>query len=278
MITRRNFIQTSLQTSALLAADFSLGSFANKQQHSIGVLLGTVEKFMTEDADATLKKIAAIGFKEIEYPRTYGYAADNLKSIIKKYKLTSLGGGENITNLTNHFAVYVQEYNEMGKQYVFCYWGWFDNGKNKTIEDWKKQCDILNKLGEKYRQQGLRLAYHNHDIEFAVTENQIPYDVLLQNTNPEFICFEMDIWWIVKGGANPLDFIAKYPGRFEVCHIKTAGLLAGNEEAQNLNYKEVLSNSAKAGLKHFILENEPGIENPFNYFEKSYAYIKGILQ
>ena len=274
---RRHFINLATQAGVALCFADQLSALNLKKKPSIGVLLGSVEKYMTENADDTLGEISAMGFKELEFPRTYGYPVDKLKAIINNHKLTALGGGDNITHLNNNFAEYAAEYNEIGKQYVFCYWPWFDGGLNKTIDDWKKQAEVLNKLGERYKKEGLRLAYHNHNIEFAETEKQIPYDILLQNTNPEFLTFQMDIWWIRKGGQWPLDFIEKYPGRFEVCHIKTAGLIKGNEEVQNLDYRKVLEKSKSAGFKHFVLENEPEIEDPFTYFQKSHALINSYF-
>ncbi|MBC8110143.1 MAG: sugar phosphate isomerase/epimerase [Verrucomicrobia bacterium] len=277
MLSRRKFIDLLTQTSLALAVAGNEAIASNAKHPSIGLLLGTVEKEMTADPAGTLKKIAAIGYKELEYPRTYGYAANTLKQLIKKNKLVSIGGGNNITELTNRFADYADEYSKMAKKYVFCYWPWFDGGTNKSTDDWKKQAEILNKLGQKYKSAGLRLAYHNHEIEFKETEKQIPYDILLQYTDPELITFQMDIWWIRKGEQMPLDYITKYPGRFEVCHIKTAGLIQISEAVQQLNYKEIFTQSAKAGFKHYILENEPGINEPFTYFEKSYDLIKKLL-
>ena len=276
-MNRRYFVNVVAQAGIALCFADQVSALNLKKKPSIGVLIGSVEKYMTENADDTLGKISAMGFKELEFPRTYGYPVDKLKAIINNHKLTSLGGGDNITHLTNNFAEYAAEYNKIGKQYVFCYWPWFDGGLNKTINDWKKQSEVLNKLGERYKKEGLRLAYHNHNIEFTETENKIPYDILLQYTNPEFLTFQMDIWWIRKGGQWPLDFIEKYPGRFEVCHIKTAGLINGNEEVQNLDYRKVLAQSKSVGFKHFVLENEPEIEDPFTYFQKSYSLINSYF-
>jgi sugar phosphate isomerase/epimerase len=271
--SRRDFISFLSNSLILLSAGSGLSSFQYAKEHSIGVLLGTVEKFMKEDPAGTLKKISEIGFAELEYPGTYGCTPFELNTLIKKNNLVSLGGGENISNLTRHFTDLAAEYNRMDKKYVFCYWPWFDNGKNKTIDDWKKQSDILNTLGQKYKESGLRLAYHNHDIEFLKTENQIPYEVLLKNLDPEWITFEMDLWWIYKGGDDPMKFINMYPGRFEVCHVKPAGLISGVEDSVNLPYREVLKYSKKAGFKHIILENEPAIENPFTYLKNGCSYL-----
>lgn len=87
----------------------------------------------------------------------------------------------------------------------------------------------------------------------------------------------MDIWWIRKGGADPLQFIKNYPGRFEVCHIKTAGTIYNNEEVKGLDYKNLLAAAPTAGFKHFILEYKPGIANPFEYFEKIIKYIQQLF-
>ena len=174
MITRRSFISSISQTAALLTVGNSLLTSNTRKHPEIGVLLGTVEKEMNTDPESTLKKIAELGYKELEFPRTYSHPVDTLKKIIKSNGLTALGGGENITHLTKEFAMYADEYNKMGKQYVFCYWPWFDGGLNKTIDDWKKQAGLLTKLGKQYKKEGLKLAYHNHAIEFVETEKKFP--------------------------------------------------------------------------------------------------------
>ncbi len=232
---------------------------------------------MHSDAEWTLQKIAKIGFKGLEYPDTFGLPAAALKKMIAANKLYSMGGGNTMATLTKNFDAIVNEYHQMGKKYVLCYWPWLDNGKNKTADNWKENAAVFNQLGNRFKKEGLRLGYHNHDIEFAVVEGQIPYDILLEYGDPDSFTFQMDIWWIYTGGQDSVRFIEKYPGRFELCHIKTKEILSKDASVQNLDYKRILSHSNKAGFKEFILENEPNIPEPLDFMQRSYDFMRTIF-
>ena len=277
---RRNFIQKVGLTGVSYAlASTGLPSFAMPPATipNFTLLLGTVEKLMKTDPQGTLKKIAAIGFKGLEYPDTFDLPTTELKQLIAANHLYSMGGGYSMAELIKNFDKITEEYNQMGKKYVLCYWPWLDNGKNKTIENWKETCGRFNTVGKRFKEAGLRLGYHNHDIEFIPTENQIPYDIVLQFTNPEYVTIQMDIWWIYTGGQDPISFIEKYPGRFEMCHIKTKEVLYNDPSVEKLDYKKILRYSKKAGFKEFILENEKGIADPIDFIEKSYRYMQTLF-
>ncbi|MEP7277992.1 MAG: sugar phosphate isomerase/epimerase [Bacteroidota bacterium] len=277
---RRNFIK-GLGITAASVALYSpcLSSYGRLpvKTPNFSLLLGTVEELMKTDPQGTLKKIAEIGFKGLEYPDTFGLPTSALKKIIADNHLYSLGGGYSMSELIKNFDTITTTYNEIGKKYVLCYWPWLDSGKNKTIENWKETCERFNDVGKRFKQAGLRLGYHNHDIEFIPTNNQIPYDTVLNYTDPEFVTIQMDIWWIYTGGQDPISFIERYPGRFELCHIKTKEILNNDAAVQKLNYKKILGHSKKAGFKEFILENEKGIAEPIDFIEKSYRYMKTLF-
>ncbi len=158
---------------------------------------------------------------------------------------------------------YLDNCRQAGKLYLVCYWPWPNSGKNKTIVDWLETASRLNESGEKCRAARVQLAYHNHDIEFVETEGQIPYDVVVPHTYPRLVTFQMDIWWVAKGGQNPLRYVETYPGRFSLCHVKTAEVVGATTNPVGVDYPEVVARLRKAGLQHCVVENEKGIASPF---------------
>jgi sugar phosphate isomerase/epimerase len=275
MHSRRNFMKTLAATAAAFGVSNAIG-LEKKKKLLKGILLGTLQKQMTDNPQETLKYLAELGYQTLEYPGTFGHDAKLLRQMIKEHHLISLAGGDAMAAIKKNFAAIVTEYQEMGKEYLICYWPWMDNGKNKTLNDWKRNADVFNVLGKACKKEGLRLAYHNHEIEFNVTEDIIPYDILLKNTDPEYLTFQIDLWWVVKGNRNPAEYLKNYSGRFELCHIKTADVFASTEVA--VDYTALLPLAENAGCKHFIIENELVIEHPLDYAKNSIQYLNNILK
>ncbi len=113
-------------------------------------------------------------------------------------------------------------------------------------------------MGESCREAGLRFGYHNHDFEFETIDGQIPFDVLLDETDPGLVDFELDLFWITKGGEDPLRYFERYPGRFTLCHVKD--MAAGGEMvdvgAGGIDFAAIFARAEQAGLKHFFVEHD----------------------
>ena len=157
---------------------------------------------------------------------------------------------------------------------------WTDSSKLKTVDDYKNFAGLLNRIGRKVNAGGLRFAYHNHNFEFQPIDGQLPYDIMLQNTDPDLVTFQMDIYWVVKGGQKPEDYFNKYPGRFESWHIKDMAC-DGNSCAVGdgaIDFRYLMKFSKKAGLKRFFVEQEyfDGITE-IDAARKSYNYINDKL-
>ncbi len=170
-MNRKTFLQYTAATAASMSVPFagypSLLAQSKTKTPAFSLLLGTVEQLMKTAPRETLKKIAALGYQGLEYPGTFDLPAGELKAMIVENNLVSVGGGYSMSLLLKNFSSIVTGYQAMGKNYVLCYWPWVDNGKNKTVNDWKVCCDGFNDLGRRFKKEGLRLEYHNHNIEFV---------------------------------------------------------------------------------------------------------------
>lgn len=148
-----------------------------------------------------------------------------------------------------------------------------------SLEGLKKTCEYFNAVGEKCNKAGVRFGYHNHYSEFKNIPgtDQIIYDYMVKNTDPKKVTFEMDVYWIYKGGQQAVDYFNKYPGRFELLHIKDAKELGASGE---MDFKPIFENAKKAGAKLFIVENEQynfppleSVQKCLDFLNKA-AYVK----
>ncbi len=129
-----------------------------------------------------------------------------------------------------------------------------------TLDDYKFVCDNLNKGGEMCNKYGLRLNYHNHDFEFAKIDGQVPFDMMLSKVDPKLVGIELDLYWTVFAGMNPMDYFMKYPGRFEQWHIKDMDKTDRKRNAiagtGSIDFKALLAHADHAGLKHWYMEHD----------------------
>ncbi len=275
---RRDFLKTS---SAFVAASLlpykSTEAIAKK---SIGLQLYTVRKEISSDLIGTLKKVADIGYTSIELAgyrngRFYGKTPKEFKNIANDLGLQILSSHNGIK--PGQIEKIVEDNANLGVEFtVLPYLG---NTQRKTLDDYKRLTDSFNKYGEVCKKAGIRFAYHNHDFEFDKMDDNIPYDVLLEGTDPNLVKFEMDLYWIKKAGYEPLDYFNKFHGRFAMWHVKDLDPDTGKYievGSGNIDFKEIFNNSSMSGMQYFFVELDnselPALESikiSFDYLSES---------
>ena len=281
-MNRRHF----LRTTALLAGTATMGvpAGANPSRSArikkVGLILsGGLHQEMQRDYAGTLEKLAAMGYQELEFGGTYGQPAGELRKRLDDLDLRNVAGGAAMSQLDKGLGGMIEEAHQLGRQYVVCYWPWTDSGENKTLDDFRRTAERFNELGEKCKQAGLRFAFHNHDKEFKRTEGQVPYHIFLKETDPALVTMELDLYWIVKGGGQPLDFFRQYPGRFGLWHVKDmdqtpqAGMTTVGQGI--IDFPALFAKARQAGMKHFFVEHD----NPpdaMQFAQDSYRYLKTV--
>jgi len=148
----------------------------------------------------------------------------------------------------------------IGMKYLICPW----LGPQKTLDDFKKAAATFNECGNICKQEGIRFAYHNHDYSFKVQEGQLPQDVLLNETDPSLVDFEMDIYWVVTGGQDPESWMKNHKNRFRLCHVKDRSKTPVTDNGKNsvdlgtgsIDWKKVLRTAKENGMNYFIVEQE----------------------
>ena len=280
MNSRRNFLKTS---GAFAIGSVLLPGIAEAAKRNaakdVGVQLYSVRKEMLEDNIGTLKKLAALGYKEIESAGSdkgnyYGLQPAEMKKICKDLGMNLRSGH---VHFDDKWQQTIDDAKEAGQEYAIVS---SMPSKGQTVDNYKQAAESFNKAGEACKKSNLYFGYHNHDFEFEKDNGKILYDVLVENTNKEYVNLEMDLGWVIVTGNNPLDYFAKYPGRFPLWHLKDMNMKEKHSTEfgkGGLDIKKMLSVSKKAGMKYFFVEQDKTPGSPFDSITKSFNYIKKNL-
>ncbi|MDP3180279.1 MAG: sugar phosphate isomerase/epimerase, partial [Bacteroidota bacterium] len=214
---RRQFIATLGLATAGIATGLPVWGLEKKANHleRFGFISGIVSNFLKEDWKGTLEKLAKMGYTEMETGNFLGNSLAEFKAVCKSLDINIVAGGSSIGEMMKEPEKKIAEALEMGKKYWVCYWPWLSDAKNITADETKTAADNLNKLGEAAKKGGIKFCWHNHNWEFEKpTAEGLPFDILMKNTDPKTVKMELDIYWVRKGGADPIECLKKYPGRY----------------------------------------------------------------
>ena len=275
MKSRREFIKLS---GALAAGSFLLPkctSSTTSKLNNVGVQLYSVRAEMMADPVGTLKKLAQIGYKEIESARSdkgnyYGLQPKEIKKVLGDLGMTLRSGHVHIDEAWQQS---IDAAAEAGQEYLICS---TMPSEGQTVENYTKVADTFSKAGEDCKKSNIIFGYHNHDYEFEKENGQVLYDVLLQKTDPSLVKMELDLGWVFVTGNDPLAYFEKYPGRFPLWHLKDMDK-AKKQSTEfgkgQLNIKGMLENAKKSGMKYFFVEQEEYTNNAFESLQQDYDYL-----
>jgi sugar phosphate isomerase/epimerase len=308
-LPRRQFLVTGSAAGAALALAHCMPSLlkAESATRAIGIQLYTVAADLSADPRGTLTALAKIGYREVESagfaklsakdfrkalddaglhcPSAHlGFSAadpsplfDNAHAVGAKYAVSSV-----LIAMPPAPDGAAPKREDFGKALA-----------NLTLDDFKRTADLANSIGAKAKAAGLQYAYHNHNFEFKDQGNgQIGYDLLLNQTDPDLVKFELDCGWMVAAGRNPIDYFSKFPNRYRMIHVKdfqpggqpTTSLMGpdrpkGTELGRgHIDYTPIFPAASKAGVEYFFSEQEPPIEGmtPIEAAKVNYDYMRAI--
>jgi sugar phosphate isomerase/epimerase len=281
---RREFIQT---TAFTVAGVLSMPSFlhAAKAKSKIGLQIYTLRDSIFQDPKGVLKKVAGFGYKELETfaygdGKIYGMPFKEFGSYTKSLGMRVCSGhyGLDLAK-SDKWEQAVTDAKSIGQRYMVV--PYLQDTERKSIDDYKKICASLNKAGEVCTKNGVRFGYHNHAFEFETLDGQIPYDVMLAELDPKHVSMEMDIYWVVRAGKDPVGYFEKYPGRFEQWHVKDMDKTNQDKNADvgtgSIDYKALFAKAKLSGMKHFYIEQESYPGAPIDSAEASIKNLKNIL-
>ena len=241
----------------------------------IGLQLYTVRNLMKSDFDGTVAQAAKIGYKEVEFAGYFGKSATEVRKILDANGLVSPSSHIAIEDLEKDPNAVFDFARTVGHKWVVV--AWLDEDRRNTVAALQKVADEFNTIGEKAKAAGLKFAYHNHNPEFTPIEGQLPYDIFLSRTDPKLVQFEMDLYWIVNGGGDPLKYFARYPGRFPMVHVKdmTKDRKMVDVGQGAIDWKGIFSHAKEAGIGHYFVEHDEPT-SPMADIKVSYDYLRGL--
>jgi len=276
--SRREFLGAS---GSALAAMACLGKSprpgGTERLGKIGVQLYTVRDTMAKDFDGTLGRVAKIGYQEVEFAGYFGRTPAQVKESLRQAGLAAPSTHVDYNTVKSDWPGALDAARGAGIEYVVV--AWIDDEDRKTIDDWKRIADRLNSAATTAASAGLRLAYHNHSYEFAPLQGQVPYDLLLASTDPKLVRLEMDLYWVTVGGRNPLDYFARWPGRFPLVHVKDSKGPPANTMTEVgsgvIDWRAILAKHEEAGIEHYYVEHDEPAD-AFGSIAASYAYLRAL--
>jgi sugar phosphate isomerase/epimerase len=296
--TRREFLRVSA-TGALGAFVISrnnmgpLGSLAGEtpvvdpKSFGIGLQLYTIRGEMSKDVPGSLKKVSDIGYKYVEMAdynnrKFYGYNPEDFKKLVNDLGmevLSSHAGIDPLGNVAEQAKISAEDHAKVGAKY--CLQPWVEV-KDRSLKYFKSLIDGMNTAGKIMKDNGVQFGYHNHNFEFANMDGIVPYyDIFLKDLDKDLVTMELDLFWATKAGQDPVEMFKKYPGRFQLLHVKdmhtkeapffkteTNDFVPVGEGV--IDFKRIFAARDIAGTKYLIVEQDnAGDGDPFKAIKTS---------
>jgi sugar phosphate isomerase/epimerase len=263
--------------SAPRGSDSAPGDVGGEQLERVGLQLYTVRDALARDFDRTLARIAGFGYRDVEFAGYAGRRPEAVSAALERHALRAPAAHVPLDTLRSQWSATVDAAHVIDHDFIVV--PWLDAKERRTIADYERLADELNRLGDAARKADLRFAYHNHDFEFTPMGGRIPFDVLLDRTDPEAVGFEMDLYWITKAGHDPLAYFDRYPGRFPTVHVKDSSGGPAHRITEvgsgTIDFKRIFARRKQAGIQHAFVEHD----NPtdaFSSIKASYDHLSRL--
>jgi sugar phosphate isomerase/epimerase len=279
MLTRRKFITGT--AAAITTAAFAFDSFSfpgRKKLGNFGFISGIIDKELKGDWKSVLRKAASFGFTEIETGDYLGESAGSYLAFLKQIGLIPVAGGIEFKASDQELIKSFKLLKSMDMKYAIAYWPWYTGGPF-TQEDCKKSAERLNYLGKLCNEKGLVFCWHNHNKEFLAMEAGLPFDYLMNHTDKSLVHCELDLYWVKKGGGDPLGVMKKYPGRFPILHVKD--MAPGPDMdfecpgSGIIDFPAIFAEAEKQRIKHYFVERD-NVPDGIACLKSSGEYLRNL--
>lgn len=278
---RRQFLKLSaLSVAALGLASLPLSAETKAVTTSAKVVPGlqlyTLRDLMSQSVADTLKLVAGVGYTQLEFAGHFDQTPKQIKHIMDNEGLSAPSGHVPLEVMQQNLDLVIEQAQVMGHKFIVL--PYLTDEQRKTLDHYKALAAFLNKAGERIQAAGMQLTYHNHDFEFFKLSGEVPYDVLLNETDAKLVQMELDLYWVVKAGLNPLDLFARQPGRFPLWHVKDmdkAGAFADVGKGV-IDFKPMFAKANQAGLKHAFVERDQ-TDNRIETIRQGFSALSTLL-
>jgi sugar phosphate isomerase/epimerase len=241
----------------------------------IGLELYTVRREAAADLAGTLARVAKIGYEEVEFAGYHNHSAADVRDLLKQNGLTAPAAHIDIAAIQNSPDKTFTDARTIGHEWIVV--PSLPSGKRATVDDWKRVADLFNATAKQVKAAGFRFGFHNHNDVFRKIDEVMPIDVLMTETDPSLVSYEMDVYWVVNGGGDPVDLLSRYPDRFRLLHLKDSMGPPDHKMADvgsgTIDFKAVLAHAK--GIEHYFVEHD----NPpdaFTDVAASYSYLSKL--
>lgn len=254
-----------------------------KVSKDLYIQLYSVRDDIKSDFKGTITKIAEAGYKGVEAAdynngKFYGLSPEEFKSEIEAVGMEVLSSHtgrplEGIIENTNWDEVWawwdaaIDAHKRAGMKFIVTPW----MPTPTSLEELSQYCDYYNQIGEKCNAAGIKFGYHNHNFEYKEIEDRIMYDYMLENTDPDKVFFQMDVYWTKQGGYDPVEYFNNYPNRFKLLHIKDEKELGGSDSV--MDFDNIFKNIDQSGVEYLIVEVEHYNFEPLESIKMSIDYL-----
>ncbi len=263
-----------------------------------GLQLYTVRELLDKDLKGTLQKIADIGYKNMEAaagakghyyglkPKEFASMLDGMGMKVRSnHVLVGTQKKEeaplppSLQTLTNNMQQLVDMAAEAGQSYLVC--AFLFPSERETIDQYKKHAALFNKAGEACKKAGLTFAYHNHDFEFQKINDQLPYNILLNETDKDLVKMELDLYWATKSGNDPVGLFEKHSGRFPLWHVKdmdkTEKKFFTEVGNGSIDFKRIFDAAKTSGMEYYFVEQDVTPGNPLDSITTSFKNLGKVV-
>lgn len=279
-VSRRSFLTAAAMATAASALP-SRSLYASPSAPLIGLQLYSVRQSLPTDYLGTLKRVAAIGYREVEAAGFYSRPAADVKQMMADAGLHCVSAHYSLADLLKSTDATIAYAKTLGLEYVICSspsspdparlasypggsWQWTLHAM--TLDDWKWNADQFNQMGCKMQEAGLKFGYHNHTMEFRSEGGSTGYRILLEDTDPRCVTLELDCGWAAAAGQDPAKLLRQYPGRFSMVHLKDLKPASpGTEPYQRVSteiglgtvdFRTLFAAAKASGVHHYFVEQE----------------------
>ena len=258
----------------------------SSEANAVGLQLYSLRDQFAKDVPGTLDKVRAFGFKNVELAGTYGMTPEKFKAELDARGLRAVAGHFPFDRYRKDVTGIALEAKALGLEYVGC--AWIDHQDPFDEKTCRDAITVFNQAGAALARHGIQFYYHTHGYEFQRFGKGTLFDLMMTETDPQFVSYEMDVFWIVHAGQDPVKLFKKYPGRWQLTHLKgmkettPTGLLTGHSEVTNdlplgagkIDFPPILKAAKKSGVKwHFLEDESPSVEQQI---PQSLQYLKTV--
>jgi sugar phosphate isomerase/epimerase len=288
MSTNRRMFLAQMGASLLSAPVMATAFAAEHRIERLGMQLYTVRNDLPNDFDGTLAKIAALGYREVEFAGYFDKPPQAVKEALGRAGLTSPSTHVGFDMLGDAFPKVIETSQSIGHKFIVN--PWIDEKLRGEADIWKRAAERFNRAGELSKQAGIQFAYHNHTFEFVPLNGKMPMDLILEECDPALVKIEMDLCWTVAAGQDPLAWFSRYPGRFPLVHVKGLKRVPADPatpignilpdvtdvgSSDVVEWPRIFAKSEQAGIQHYFVEHDqPG--SSFDSLRVSAEYLKKL--